>query len=172
VKAIPYQNVAAIALLALAIAAAWCTGQPVVQRKRAEQAEEQARSAETAARALNARAALSEVCAAGREWNDGNGPGGLARLARAIHWAPQSLLAAKQAVLILNTWKQPPPLEILTCEDGFSSAEFSADGSRVVTTSWENPCASRKRPAASCSRLSPVARRVRTSAPMACTSSP
>jgi hypothetical protein len=59
----------------------------------------------------------------------------LAYLARACDYVPDSTFAAEQAIAVLNSADLHSPVVILDHRDAVWSAEFSADGRRVVTAS-------------------------------------
>jgi len=126
-------------LAVLGIMAGWCVWDAAIARKHAERGEQEAKFAEARARALNLEAAASDRTEAAKRWEQEDAPAALAYLARAIHFNPQSSLAAEQAVSTLNAWKMPPELERSVAPDGIVvSAQFSPDGAYFLTNDF-NP---------------------------------
>ena len=62
----------------------------------------------------------------------------LACLARACDYAPESSFAAEQAVALLNSADLHSPIAILDHGGAVWSVQFSPDGARIVTASYDN----------------------------------
>jgi hypothetical protein len=139
------------ALIAVVLVAA--TGISLWQAKRAITAKKETadalgevekQKAEVEKKNTEYRAILAEADRSDRAIADGMLRAGLEReafahLARACEYQPLSIFAAQKAVAALNTLQQPLPTTILTGhEDAVLSAQFSPDGSRIVTASGDN----------------------------------
>jgi WD40 repeat protein/serine/threonine protein kinase len=118
----------------------------VHQRHRAERESQRAQSAvnrleveRAKSQAHNEEAARSDCAVAEVNLRDGQGRAALAHLARACKFDPLSTLAAEKAVVALNTWKYRLPSQILRGHMAtVTSAQFSPDGSRIVTSALDH----------------------------------
>ena len=87
-------------------------------------------------RAMLAEAARSDRLVAEEKLRAGHEREAFAHLARACEYDPRSTLAAEKAAAALNTWQHPLPTTILAGHEGdVWSAQFSPDGTRIVTAS-------------------------------------
>ncbi len=93
---------------------------------------------ETRLQGLLREAARSDRLFAADLLNQGRGPDALAHLARSITYDPSSTLAAEMSVVALNTWSHSIPSTIcLGHTDIVNTAEFSPDGSQILTASQD-----------------------------------
>lgn len=136
---VSYRHLALMALSLLGVLAAWSVGDLGNARKRAERDAQDARAAEARAQSLNQEAAEVDRFEATRQWQNGDGPAALAHLVRAIHYAPQSSLAAEQAISTLNAWKNPPQL-VRDCEGGFraTDVQIASDSAHFCTVAFDS----------------------------------
>ena len=87
-------------------------------------------------REMLVEAARSDRLVAEEKLRAGQEREALAHLARAGEYDPTSALAAEKAAVALNPWQHPLPSSILSGhKSAVLSAEFSPDGSRIVTAS-------------------------------------
>jgi serine/threonine protein kinase len=87
-------------------------------------------------RAMLVEAARSDRLVAEEKLSAGKEREAFAYLARACEYDPASTFAVEKAAAALNTWDLPPPAAILAGHNGYVySAQFSPDGTRIVTAS-------------------------------------
>ncbi len=124
---------AVLALLAIVGAATAWIALGEVGRKKAELDRKN-----TEQRALLVEAARSDRLVAEEKLRAGREREAFAHLARAGAYDPTSTLAAEMAAVAVNTWEHPLPSTILAGHEGrLASAQFSPDGTRIVTGSLD-----------------------------------
>jgi hypothetical protein len=108
------------------------------QKREAVAARDKFESNNRVLRSLLEEAARSDRLLAQEKLAAGEAPVALAHLARAITYEPGSTLVSEIAFAALNDWRFPLPMATLQGhEDWVSSAQFSPDGKRIVTASWD-----------------------------------
>ncbi len=89
-------------------------------------------------RAIVAEAARSDRLVAEEKLQADREPEAFAHLARACEYDPQSTFAAEKAAAALNAWRHLLPVTIFAGHEAkVVSAQFSPDGMRIVTASWD-----------------------------------
>ena len=128
--------------LALASAAWWQRGVAVEQKKEADTQKSTAITQRNRAEDMSSKrqamlveAARSDRLIAEEQLRTGKGREAFAQLARACEYDPPSTLAAEKAVVALNTWDLPLVTILGGQQIQIEDAQFSPDGTHVVTTS-------------------------------------
>ncbi len=106
------------------------------QAMRATRAESETEAKNTVLKRQLEEAARTDRLSANDLIEQGRGPDGLAHLARAQTYKPDTVLGPDRAMLALNDWRFPLPRAVCQGHEGsVRSVQFSSDGQRIVTAS-------------------------------------
>lgn len=135
-------SVTAAVMLLIAAGAAWFWKEAEAQKKVADtKTKETEQANEANLRNLHDASMADYAVAVQRIEKEGKWNEGLAHLVRSLKWEPGNLLSAARLYSTLafhGAEKQAWPRKILQHGNNISSAEYSQDGARIVTSSGDN----------------------------------